>query len=93
MASRRPSSGSPHRLKADVESSTPMKVLKALAADPEVAGQIGMMSRKAPARALAAIDKFYALFRLPALHPHLTMRMQHEIDRQRALRARSAHPR
>ena len=89
MPSRRPSSGSPHRLKADVAGSTPMKVLRALAEDPEVAGQIGMMSRAALARALTVIDEFNALAHLPALYPHLTPRMQHEIDRQRALRVRS----
>ncbi len=83
----------PKGLKADVEGSTPMKVLRALAEDAEVAGQIGMMSREALAQAITAIDDFNASARLPALHPHLTMRMQREIDRQRALRARPAHPR
>ncbi len=90
MASRRPSSGSPHRLKADVAGSTPMKVLKALAEDAEVAGQIGMMSREALARALAVIDEFNALARLPALYSHLTSQMQYEIDRQRVLQVRSS---
>jgi hypothetical protein len=47
-----------------------------------------MMSREALARALAAIDEFNALARLPALYPHLTSQMQHEIERQRALRVR-----
>ncbi len=102
MISRRSSGSSPPHpsgrgaqpkgLKADVEGSTPMKVLRALAEDAEVAGQIGMMSREALAQAIAAIDDFNASARLPALHPHLTMQMQGEIDRQRALRARSAHP-
>jgi hypothetical protein len=69
-----------------------MEVLKALADEAEVAGQIGIMSREALAQAIAAIDDFNALVCLPALHPHLTTRMQREINRQRALRARSSPP-
>ena len=90
MASRRPSSGSPHRLKADIAGSTPLEVLKALAHEARVAGQISMMSREALARALAVIDEFNALAGLSALYPHLTSQMQHEIDLQRALRVRSS---
>ncbi len=67
-----------------------MKVLKALAEDPEVAGQIGMMPRGELAQVITAIDEFNALARLPALYPHLTTGMQHEIERQRALRVRSS---
>ncbi len=100
MTSRR-SSGSPQphspgrragpkRLRADVAGSTPLEVLKALAYEARVAGQIGMMSWEALARALTAIDEFNALARLPALHQHLTSQMQHEIERQRALRLRSS---
>ena len=80
----------PKRLRADVVGSTPLEVLKALAYEAGVAGQIGMMSREALARAIAAIDDFNALAGLSALYPHLTMQTQHEIDRQRALRLRSS---
>ncbi len=79
----------PKRLKADVAGSTPLEVLKALAHEARVAGQISMMSRETLARALAVIDEFNALTHLPALYPHLTSQMQHEIDRQHALRVRS----
>ncbi len=48
-----------------------------------------MMPRGELAQVITAIDEFNALVRLPALYPHLTTRMQHEIDRQRALRVRS----
>ncbi len=80
----------PKRLRADVAGSTPLEVLKALAHEARVAGQIGMISREALARALAAIDDFNALVCLPALYPRLTSQMQHEINRQRALRLRSS---
>lgn len=90
MASRRLSSGSPHRLKADVVGGTPLEVLKALAHEARVAGQIGMMSRGKLAQAIAGSDEFNALVCLPALYPHLTTEMQHEINRQRALRIRSS---
>jgi hypothetical protein len=80
----------PKRLRADIVGGTPLEVLKALAHEARVAGQIGVMSREALARALAVIDEFNALAHLPALYLHLTPRMQHEIDLQRALRVRSS---
>ncbi len=40
-----------------------------------------MMPRGELAQVITAIDEFNALVRLPALYPHLTTRMQHEIDR------------
>ncbi len=94
MTSPRSSSGSrktqspsrperPRRLKPDLTGADPLIVMRSLAHEARFAAQIDRMPQAALAQALAAIDVFNKMARLPPIYPHLVEEMRREIERQR----------
>lgn len=81
-----PRSGEQKQRKPDLVGSHPMDVLKGIASEATVGGQIGVMSPAGVAQVIVAIDAFNRMVGLPELYPHLTAETQRRVDQICALK-------